>query len=126
MNENDFDNAAGQWRLSVHNQEQYLEALITRLQVSLPGTVAVTRSFALFTKKKPLKQLEVSLGDDTFRLSYSKNAGIQTSIGTAVRGIVLKNQTLPFSEWMQTLNEKIKQYSQIHSKTEDILEDFLL
>jgi hypothetical protein len=126
MNSDDFDNAAGHWRLSVHNQEQYLEALIVRLQTSLPGTVSVARGFAPFAKKKPLKSLEISLGDDTFRLRYAKNSGIQTSIGTAVRGIVLKNQDLPFPEWMQTLNEKIKQYSQIHSKTEDILEDFLL
>ena len=122
-----FSMDAAQLRQSAHNQSAYLEALATRLQAALPsGTVQVTRSFSILSKRRPIKTIVVTIGDNEYLLNFEKSMGIQTAIGNVVRGVVLKTETVPFVEWLQRLTTAIQKYAAVHGETNNLLEEFLV
>lgn len=125
-NTTDFSLEAANIRYEVGNQKAYLEALVTHLQSSLPGMVTISRSISLFQKNRLIKEIVVALGDQEFRLFYSKTSGIQTYIGNRVRGVILKTETISFQEWLQKLANQVLAYAKMHNNATQSLEKFLL
>ncbi|WP_054968260.1 hypothetical protein [Alicyclobacillus ferrooxydans] len=122
-----FDLSAAQWRKSIADERAFVEALAVRLEQALPGMVTVTRHFAFFSKDKRVESVVVRLGDAEYELLQEKNhAGIRTRKGKVVRGVRLKSDELPFTEWLRELSAEIQRYSEEHQDTRETLERFLL
>lgn len=124
--QDDFLMNASQLRFNQDNQNAFLEALASRLQMGLPGMVEISRYFSLFKKQKAINTITVLLNNEEFKLSCNKQNQLNTSIGNVVRGIVLKTESVSISEWLERLAAATQQYAKTHGNAVNILEEFLM
>ncbi|QQE79008.1 hypothetical protein [Alicyclobacillus sp. SO9] len=121
-----FDLSAAQWRRSVQDEHTFVEALAVRLEQALPELVTVTRHFTLFSKDRRVHTISVRLGNADYELVQEKGRGIQTKKGKVVRGVRLKSDEIPFSEWLAELSKDLEAHAQMHEETRETMEHFLL
>jgi hypothetical protein len=79
------------------------ERLLDVFRQTLPSHTTVRESGMLFKK---VSGFDVVLDETTFRLTRHSGKLEATRV-TTVRGITLKNETLPLEEWLTALAEKL-------------------
>lgn len=101
--EGGFELLAASLRASSSNLETFVEVLADKLDQALPGRVAVERRpVRRFSKEKRVARIELSLGDNRYS-AVAQNGALETRCAKAVRGVVLKSETLPLDEWLAAL-----------------------
>ncbi len=125
-NSEQFDLSTASYRRSAKDQTSYIEALAIRLEESLPDLVQVMRKNSLFSKKKPVTAIEVSIDPKLYKLNIVKGNKFDSQIGSVVRGICLKTKTVSFTEWLNSLLKDIEKYATIHACDINSLQEFLV
>ena len=125
MSLENFDLNTASVRNSSQHKKEYLEALATKLKLSLPSQVSIDRYFRPFSKRKPIRSIIVSLKSHDFIVNQDRNNQIECAIAKSSGGIRLKTETVDFKTWLTQLNDAIKTLSN-HSQSDDnILSEFL-
>lgn len=123
MAEWSFDALAAAVRADSRDLATFHEVLAEKLAAALPpGAVSIKRS-GLFGRR-PLSELTVTLGESAYR--YRREGGRDTyELARVVRGIVLKTERVPFSEWLDALVQALWQEATRQEETRLRLERFL-
>ncbi len=101
--EGGFELLAASLRASSTDLETFVEVLADKLAQALPGRVAVQRRpLRRFSKEKRVARIELALGDNRYS-AVAQNGALETRCAKAVRGVVLKSETLPLDEWLAAL-----------------------
>jgi hypothetical protein len=101
--EADFELLAASLRASSSDLETFVEVLADKLEQALPGRVAVERRpLRHFSKEKRVARIELALGDNRYS-AVAHGGALDTRLAKAVRGVVLKNETLPLDAWLAAL-----------------------
>jgi hypothetical protein len=125
MGELTFDVLAATLRQDTHDLVGFHEVLADKLAAALPeGAVRVRRGGLPFQAKRPMAELEILLGDQTF-MAVHQNGRFEHRLARVVRGIALKNSVVPFSEWLETLTHSLWAEAQESEETREALERFL-
>jgi len=100
----DFETLAASLRADAADLPSFIEALAVKLEGALPGHCEVDRrARKLFSHDKVVRALVVSVGDWRYKLQSDGSGNVETARAKAVRGIVLKNEQLPLSDWITGL-----------------------
>lgn len=122
---NDFDLQAAWIRRAETDLHAFLEALATRLEQALPGRVQVDRKRdGLFKANKHVVGVVVQTDGGRYVLD-ARSPHVQTSRQHEVRGVVVKNETLPLDLWLQSLENELRTLSASMGNARGILHDFL-
>ncbi len=121
-----FDLSSASWRRSIQDEHAFVEALATRFERALPDKTTVVRERSLFVKPPRVKRIEISFDNTEFVLDFVPKHGIQTYVAKVVRGIRLKTDEVPFTEWLSSLSETVHAYAAAHEELRERLESFLM
>lgn len=99
----DFDLVAASLRAEARDLEAFVEALATKLELSFPERVRVDRRGGLLGGRRRVERVAVDLDEHSFQLER-EHAAISCRRRSVVRGIVLKNETLPLEQWIDELS----------------------
>jgi len=99
----DFELVAASLRADAGDLGVFVEALAVKLEQALPqGTRVRRRASGLFTKRKRVEQIEVTVGEEDYLLGCQRGA-VETRRARTVRGIVLKSEPVPLDQWIEGL-----------------------
>lgn len=105
--EDEFELVAASLRADAGDLGAFVEALAVKLEQALPQRTRVRRrSSGLFTKRKQVVQIEVTVGEEDYLLGWQRGA-VETRRATRVRGIVLKSEPVPLDQWTEGLARAI-------------------
>lgn len=123
----DFDLVAASLRADAEDQRGLAEALAVRLETALPAQTRVQRrSKRLLSRDKVVRSISVDAGENRYELTVDDRGAIETTRSAAVRGIVLKNDPLPVTEWLEALARDLAEEAQATSEGRAALERLLL
>ena len=120
-----FDLSAAEWRRSLVDEKAYVHALATRLSQALPDKARVEYDHSLFSKEETVRSIEVQFETTLYRLRFDRRHGATTERAKVVRGISLKTETVPFSDWLSELSQELEAYAKEHESARESLERFL-
>ncbi|MHB8255422.1 MAG: hypothetical protein ACYDEV_17475 [Acidiferrobacter sp.] len=122
---NSFDLHAAWIRRAETDLHAFLEALATRLEQALPGRVQIERKRdGLFKANKHIAGVVVQTDNGRYLLD-AHTADIHTSRQHEVRGVVVKNESLPLDLWLKALENDLQTLSGAMENARGILHDFL-
>ncbi|HUW99195.1 MAG TPA: hypothetical protein VMV40_10245 [Acidiferrobacter sp.] len=122
---NSFDLHAAWIRRAETDLHAFLEALATRLEQALPGRVQVERKReSLLKANKHVAGIVVQTDNSRYLLDVHMR-DMRTSRQHEVRGIVLKNESLPLDLWLAALENDLRALSGTMEHARGILHDFL-
>lgn len=98
-----FEVVAATLRADATDLNAFLPALAVKLEGALPTQTQVRYHSGLFGKKKEVQAVEVDLGELHFQIEEEHGRLVATR-RKAVRGIVLKSETLPLDVWIDELS----------------------
>jgi len=101
-----FEVVAASLRADATDVAAFLPALATKLTGALPEQTSVRYRGGLFSGKKTVQAIDVDLGDDRFHIE-EQHGRLEASRQRAVRGIVLKNESLHVDAWIEELSANI-------------------
>lgn len=120
-----FELVASSLRADTGDLKVFVEALATKLEGAMPDRTKVQRKGGgLFSKEKRVSRISVSIGNNQYDL-VADGGRVQASKGTAVRGIVLKNELLPLDGWIDDLSRELSQEAQQSEQARLALERLL-
>ena len=123
----DFDLVAASLRADAADARGLAEALAARLEAALPSQTRVERrSRKLLSREKVVRAIEVEAGENRYALRVDPQGGMETTVATAVRGIVLKNDALPLEEWLDSLARAIADQARASAHGREALERLLM
>lgn len=99
----EFDLLAASLRAESRDVEAFVEALATKLEGSFPERVRVERKRGHLGGPKRVQRMTVDLDEQSFELER-EHAEVSCRRRSVVRGIVLKNATLPLERWIDELS----------------------
>ncbi len=100
-----FELVAASLRADASDSEAFLAALASKLSGALPQQTEVRQRGGLFGKKG-IQGIDVDLGDVRYHLEES-HGRLNASRQRAVRGIVLKNETISLDQWIDELSRTV-------------------
>lgn len=107
MEDMGFELLASSLRADTGDLKAFVEALAVKLEGALPDrTVVERKSAGFFSKEKRVNKISVHMGTNRYELA-ADGGRVQASRGTAVRGIVLKNELLPLDQWIDDLSREL-------------------
>lgn len=122
---NGFDLHAAWIRRAQVDLHAFLEALAVRLEQALPGRVQVERKRdGLFKSTSHVVSVAVHTDNGAYLLD-AHTPTIQTKRQHEVRGVVLRNETLPLDEWLKALEKELHELSGTLTGARTVLQDFL-
>jgi hypothetical protein len=125
MAELSFDLLAASLRQDTHDLEAFHEVLAAKLQEALPtDAVRIRRGGLPFASRRPLAELEVVLGDESFVATHQAGH-FSHRVAKVVRGIALKTAEMPFQDWLGQLTQALWSEAQESESTREALERFL-
>jgi hypothetical protein len=99
----DLDLAAASIRADRGDVPAFVAALAARLEAAVPGHVEVERKRSgLFSGPRVVRRIACTVGDETYTLTSDSRA-VTATYGKAVRGIVIRTESLPVDAWAQRL-----------------------
>jgi|GEM_PF-3314259 len=108
MAEHRFDLAASSLQADASDARALAEALAAKLSAALPAQTRIRRQPArLLSRRRRLERVEVQLGERTFALSLSGEQA-ETSVATAVRGVIIGRRQLPLDAWLEELSTALQ------------------
>lgn len=126
MASDNFDLNLAWMRRAQTDLSAFVEGLAVRLESDLPGLVEVQRKRdGLFSKTTHVHSLLVRCESDQYYLERD-GARVLTMRRKQVRGVVLKREDLPLTEWLQSLLQAIDALSGEMRQSSQTLQDFLL
>jgi hypothetical protein len=97
-----FDLVAAELRADATDLKTFVETLAAKLAGAFPGWARVERRSSLFGGAKPVRRIELTLGDDRYELEH--DAGRVTCRHRAVvRGVAIRSDELELDEWLTRL-----------------------
>ena len=112
MDDMGFELVASSLRAETGDLKAFVEALAVKLEGALPDrTVVERKSGGLFSKEKRVRRIAVQMGNNRYELT-ADGGRVQAARGTAVRGIVLKNEMLPLDEWIDEMSRELTSEAQ--------------
>jgi hypothetical protein len=112
--------------LSRHYQNdarEFFQLLVLLLEGALPDATQIERRGALWGKKRAFR-VTVELDDYEYALEDAAR-GLQATRRHVVRGIALKTETLPVSEWIAELGAALEKRAQANQQAHDALAQWL-
>lgn len=103
----------------------FLPLLAIVLQGAMPAETTVERKGGLFQKKKPVRKVTVTLGDQVYTLEDPGQGPLDAHRIKIVRGIVLKTEPMPIETWLADLSEEISARAGRNEKALFALRDLL-
>ena len=101
-----------------------VEFLASRLAGALPGAVDVKHRGLL--GKGPVEHVTVHAGDERYELAVGRGpAAVQTMIGHAVNGVVLKRDSVPVGVWIRRLLTRLETLAAQSSETAAALDGLI-
>lgn len=100
-----FELVAASLRADSGDSTAFLAALAAKLSGALPQQTVV-RSGGGHFGKKTIKSIDVDLGEVRFHVESGQGT-LATSRQKAVRGIVLKNESIPIDVWIDELSQNL-------------------
>lgn len=120
-----FDLGAASWRHTHADERAYVEALAERLAHALPDLTQIKREHKLFAKEQKLKELAVSIADESFILTLEGNRYV-SRVAKTVRGIILARKDVEMQEWLQQLSRALGDFARSNQERQASLQKFLL
>jgi hypothetical protein len=121
----DFELVASSLRADTRDLSTFVEALAVKLEGALPGRASVERrGGGLFSREKKVHRIRVELGDQRFDLTAEGNR-VETTCAKAVRGIVLKTESMPLDEWIDRLSQALAEHARSSEQARLALERLL-
>ena len=122
----DLDLAAAELRADRADTHAMIEALAARLEEALPRAAVVKRRRVggLLSKRTEVERIDVALEDQRFELEDGRG-GLHCTRHTVVRGITLKREELPLSQWLHELVGEVAQAAAIGEQARAALEGLL-
>jgi hypothetical protein len=121
-----LDLAAAELRADSADTRALLDALAARLEEALPRMAVVRRRRVggFLSKQTEIERIEVALDDQRFELEDGRG-GLRCTRHTVVRGITLKREELPLTQWLQQLVGEVTQAAAIGEQARMTLEGLL-
>jgi hypothetical protein len=122
-----LDLAAASGRVDRVDTQAMLDALAVRLEEALPRAVTVKRRRVggFRSKRTEVERIAVELGDQRFELGQA-GAGIVCLRSKVVRGITLKREEVPLSQWVSELVDEVVRSAAVSEQTRIALEGLVL
>lgn len=115
--------AAALARQYTENQLGFLDSLAALLESTLPKHVQVTRGRKLLGWDRPVTALKLELGDYHYAVETPKGVPVAHRI-LVKRGIVLRTEEMPMSDWIQEVGVALEAYADRHENAEAALRKF--
>ena len=121
-----LDLAAAELRADRTDTRALIEVLAARLEDALPRLAVVKRRRVggFRSKQSEVARIEVVLEDQRFELEDARG-GLLCTRHTVVRGITLKRQELPFTQWIGELVAEVTRAAAISEQARSALEGLL-
>jgi len=102
-----FELLASSLRADTGDMKAFIEALAVKLEGALPQRARVERKAdGLFSRTKHVQRISVELGENRYEIMHAAGQ-IQSTVGKAVRGIVLKTEHLSLDDWIDQLSREL-------------------
>lgn len=125
MEDMGFELLASSLRADTGDLKAFVEALAVKLEGALPDRTQVERKGGgLFSREKRVGRISVQMANNRYEL-VADGGRVQASRGTAVRGIVLKNELLPLDQWIDDLSRELSIEAQQSEQARIALERLL-
>lgn len=123
--ERGFDLLAAALRASSGDLVVFVEVLADTLERALPGRVGVVRRpVRRFSREKRVARIELALGDDRL-IAVMQGGVLETRCARAVRGVVLKTESLPLEAWLESLGRGLAAEAEASEQSRLALEQLL-
>jgi hypothetical protein len=120
-----FELLAASLRADTRDLKTFVEALASKMEGALPAQTNVERrGGGLFSKEKRVHRIQIRLGDMRYEL-VAEGGGVETSRARAVRGIVLKTEQVPLTDWVDDLSRVLAEAAQNNEQARLALEQLL-
>jgi len=121
-----LDLAAAELRADSADTRALLDALAVRLEEALPRLALVKRRRVggFRSKHTEIERIEVALEDQRFELEDGRS-GLRCTRHTVVRGITLKREELPLTQWVRELVGEVTRAATIGEQARMTLEGLL-
>jgi hypothetical protein len=84
-----------------------LEVLARALAAALPGSVQVRRATGWWPRRRPVRSLEVALGEWCFRLSAAGGL-LRAERQHRVGGVTIRSEVLPVQTWVEAFTRALE------------------
>jgi hypothetical protein len=98
------------------DRELFLALLAQGLEAIVPERVTLRRAGGWFRRERPIRAIEVDLGDHRYGLAAGKGGALSASRTRVVRGIAIRTDELPVEEWLQALSGALVEYARTHEE----------
>ena len=122
----EIDQLLASLRADAGDAHAFLQALAVRLEGALPGQVQIERRGGLFTREKPVKQIDLDLGEQRYSIAEEGRGRLRAQRVHVVRGIALKTEELSVDEWIQSLAAHLNSLAATSSRAREALERLLI
>jgi hypothetical protein len=121
-----LDLAAAELRADRTDTQALIEALAARLEDALPRLAVVKRRRVggFLSKQSEVARIDVMLEDQRFELEAART-GLHCTRHTVVRGITLKREELPLTQWIAELVAEVSRAAEIGEQARAALEGLL-
>jgi hypothetical protein len=119
-----FEMVAASLRADSGDVDAFLPALAAKLEGALPNQCTIRRHGGMFGGKKTVQAVDVNLGDMRFHVEEDHGRLVATR-QKAVRGIVLKNETITIDAWIDELSRSVTEEAHKSELGRDALQRML-
>jgi hypothetical protein len=121
-----LDLAAAELRADSTDTRALLDALAARLEEALPRMAVVKRRRVggFRSKQTEIERIDVALEDQRFELEDARS-GLRCTRHMVVRGITLKREELPLTQWVNELVSEVTSAATISEQARMTLEGLL-
>jgi hypothetical protein len=120
----DIDLLAASLRADSSDLGAFVEALASKLEAAVPGSVRVERRREGLFGPKRVQRIGLDAGDQRLELQRT-GGGLQTRCSRLSAGIVLKSQTVDTETWLEALGEALATEARRSETTRRALERLL-
>ena len=103
----------------------FLPLLAQVLTSALPDETEIERRGGLFQREKPIRKVQVTLGDSIYTLEDLGRGPLAAQRAKVVRGITLKTEPVPVEDWLADLSAHVASRAQQNEKAFFALKNLL-
>ena len=101
--------AAALTRSYAADQRGFVEDLAALLVSSFPESVQIVRGGFPLSRRRPIRQLRIQLGDDLFTMDCTSDGSPTARRSLSKRGIVLQTKELPMELWIAEIVARLEE-----------------
>lgn len=119
-----FELVAASIRADSADLPAFLEVLAVKLADALPGMVAVKRSGGVFSRNRPVAQIDVTIDDHRYTAAV-RGPVLDTSVAHEVRGVRLSGEQVPLETWIAELGRGLDAFARRSAVSSEALRRLL-